>query len=178
MTRNIVATTALFAALASAGCHKKPPAKITAAPEAPAAATAAATPVADLNGEEARKGLPDVKMQTLATIYFDFDSSTLSAEAQAILKGDFDQLQQSAEVAVRLEGHSDERGSTQYNVALGDRRAQAVKTFLTSLGVPAARLTTASFGKEKPADAGHDPAAWAKNRRVELTIVADRVGAR
>ena len=176
MNRRMLSITVLFAALAAAGCHKKPPAKAATIPEAPVAAAPTATP--DANGEEVRKGLPEVKSQTLATVYFEFDSSTLSADAQATLKSDFEQLQQTPAVAVRLEGHSDERGSTQYNVALGERRAQAVKTFLTSLGLPPAQLTTASYGEEKPADPGHDEAAWSKNRRVELTVVADRVGAR
>ena len=73
---------------------------------------------------------------------------------------------------VRLEGHADERGSTQYNLALGERRANAVKTYLSTLGVSVGRMELVSYGEEKGADAGHDDAAWSKNRRVELSVTA------
>lgn len=170
MTRRL-ATLAVLAALAAAGCHKKPVTKAAApAPEA-APVAAVQNPADALNGEEARRGLPDLKRETLSTVYFEFDSSTLADAAKETLKKDFSTLQENATVAVRLEGHSDERGGTQYNVALGERRARAVKAFLTTLGLPTARLETVSYGEEKPADLGHDDAAWSKNRRVELTVV-------
>jgi peptidoglycan-associated lipoprotein len=173
--RNIAALS-LMATLALTGCPKKPVTKAK-------ADTSATAPVADANGangangEEARKGLPDVKTQSLATVFFDLDAYTLSDTSKAILSANFAILRDNPDVTVRVEGHTDERGSTQYNLALGERRANSVKTFLTSMGIPTARLEVVSYGEEKPADAGHDESAWGKNRRVELTVTAgnDRV---
>lgn len=165
-----VALIAAVVATAAVGCHKKPPANAKTDNTPVAAATA--TPDANAGGEEARAGLPDVKTQTLATVFFAFDSSTLDDAGKTALQQDFDILKANPEVRVRLEGNTDERGSTQYNVALGQRRAESVKNFLVSLGIPEASLETVSYGEEKPADAGHDEAAWEKNRRVDLTVTA------
>jgi peptidoglycan-associated lipoprotein len=74
---------------------------------------------------------------------------------------------------VRIEGHCDERGTVEYNLALGDRRARAAKEQLVSLGVPAGRLRTISYGKERPSDPGHGEAAWAQNRRAEFVFIAE-----
>jgi peptidoglycan-associated lipoprotein len=103
-------------------------------------------------------------------IYFAFDSSALSPEAQAILRQKAEWLRKNPGVSVSIEGHCDERGTTEYNLALGDRRAWAVKSFLTNLGIPGNRLTTISFGDERPADPGHDEYAWAKNRRAQFVL--------
>ncbi len=73
-------------------------------------------------------------------------------------------------MAVRLEGHCDERGTTEYNLALGEKRSVAVRDYLVNLGVERSRLATVSFGKEKPADLGHNEISWAKNRRVEFVV--------
>ena len=172
-----IAMIAVSAALAAAACHHPPPKNATAEAATPTPAPSATPDATAMNGEEVRKGLPDVKMQTLATVYFDFDSSALNDAAKQTLQKNFEILRDETSVSVKLEGNSDERGSTQYNVALGQRRAQAVKDFLVTLGIPGTRLEPVSFGKEKPVDPGHDEAAWAKNRRVELTVTgSDRVG--
>jgi peptidoglycan-associated lipoprotein len=104
----------------------------------------------------------------LNAVYFGFDDITLSREARQAVADDWQCLQQNSYRRVLLSGHSDERGTTEYNLALGERRAEAVRKYLTGLGAEARRLKTLSYGKERPADSGHDDAAYARNRRVEL----------
>jgi peptidoglycan-associated lipoprotein len=101
-------------------------------------------------------------------VYFGFDDATLSPEARKQLDEDFQCLQKSSFRRALISGHTDERGTTEYNLALGERRADAVRRYLTQLGAEARKLKSLSFGKERPADPGHNEAAWAKNRRVEL----------
>jgi peptidoglycan-associated lipoprotein len=103
-------------------------------------------------------------------IHFDFDSSTLTPEAQEILKKKAQWLQNNPDKSVTIEGNCDERGTNEYNLALGDRRAASVKAFLVDLGISASRLTTISYGEERPLDPGHNEAAWAKNRRCHFVI--------
>jgi len=103
-------------------------------------------------------------------IYFEFDSDILSAEAQSILMKKAEYLRDNANRSVTIEGHCDERGTTEYNLALGDRRAQSVKRYLETLGVEASRMTPVSYGEESPADPGHTEEAWAKNRRAQFVF--------
>ena len=132
---------------------------------APAPATTAAAPASTAGVGELQAALQ--------AIYFGFDASTLSKEATETLARNAELLLKKAPGAViRIEGNCDERGSDEYNLALGEKRAKAAKSYLVTLGVPAERLTTISYGKEKPLDAGHDEAAWAKNRRDDFTLVA------
>ena len=107
----------------------------------------------------------------LQKIYFNFDSAELSAESRTNLSKDAEILAKDASLKVRIEGNCDERGSDEYNMALGERRAKAAKDYLVNLGVSTDRLSTISYGEEKPAVDGHDEAAWAKNRRDEFVIV-------
>ncbi len=107
----------------------------------------------------------------LEKVYFDFDAATLTTAARKALTRNFDLLRKNPQAAVRIEGSCDERGSDEYNLALGERRAQAAARYLTDLGIAAERLSTISYGREKPADPGHDEAAWAKNRRDEFVVV-------
>jgi peptidoglycan-associated lipoprotein len=102
-------------------------------------------------------------------VYFGFDDATLSPEARKQLDDDFQCLQRSEFRRAILSGHTDERGTTEYNLALGMRRADAVKRYLSGLGIDPKRLKAISYGKERPADPGHDEAAWSKNRRVEVS---------
>jgi peptidoglycan-associated lipoprotein len=104
------------------------------------------------------------------TVYFAFDDYTLNMDAQQRLTGLADHLKASQGTVIQIEGHCDERGSTEYNLALGERRAQSVKNYLTQLGIDGARLSTISYGEEKPAADGHDEGAWSKNRRAEFTL--------
>ncbi len=102
-------------------------------------------------------------------IYFDFDSSALLPEAQEVLKSKAEWLQENGSVSATIEGHCDERGTNEYNIALGDRRAQSAKAFLVNLGVAESRLMTESKGEEFPVDPGHNEEAWTKNRRAHFT---------
>lgn len=108
----------------------------------------------------------------LKTIYFEFDSSRLSSAAKSTLEQNAMFLKGAESVDIQVEGHCDERGGQQYNLALGERRAKAVKTYLEALGVAAARISVVSNGKEKPVAFGHDEESWAKNRRANFLITA------
>lgn len=118
----------------------------------------AAQPATDLTGE-------------LQKVYFNFDSTALSDESRNALSKNADLLAKQPGVNVRIEGNCDERGSDEYNLALGERRAKAARDYLVNLGVKAERISIISYGEEKPADPGHDEAAWSKNRRDEFVIV-------
>ncbi|MDY0359873.1 MAG: peptidoglycan-associated lipoprotein Pal [Desulforegulaceae bacterium] len=103
-------------------------------------------------------------------IYFGFDSSEISEEARAILEEKAQWLMENKNVKITVEGHCDERGTTQYNLALGERRAESVKTYLVALGVDSSRILTISYGEERPAVNGSGDDAWSKNRRAEFVI--------
>ncbi|GAM08544.1 peptidoglycan-associated lipoprotein [Geobacter sp. OR-1] len=107
----------------------------------------------------------------LKTVYYDFDSAILTSSARDTLSANASVLlKKQTGLKIQVEGHCDERGSAEYNLALGERRAKSAMNYLMTLGVPASRLSTISYGKEKPADPGHDEAAWAKNRRAEFVV--------
>lgn len=113
---------------------------------------------------------PYADLKGLATVfYFDFDQSILKAEARAALTV-YAEVLKEAPKAVRLEGHADERGSREYNMALGERRANAVRDFLVLQGVDASLIETVSYGEERPAMVGSDETSWAQNRRVEILL--------
>lgn len=120
--------------------------------------------------EEARLKQEAKDMFLNDDIHFEFDSSTLTMEAQLILKKKAEWLQNNPESSSTIEGHCDERGTSEYNLALGDRRATSAKNFLVDLGISASRLTTISYGEERPVDLGKNEDAWAKNRRCHFTI--------
>jgi peptidoglycan-associated lipoprotein len=104
----------------------------------------------------------------LSTIYFDFDMSALRPDAKDGLKSNAGVLRSNPSLAVVIEGNCDERGSEEYNLALGMRRAEAAKRYLMDLGIEAARLSTISYGEERPAEPGSSEASWAKNRRDDF----------
>jgi len=103
-------------------------------------------------------------------IYFEFDSAVLLPVARAVLDRKAKWLFQNWEESVIIEGHCDERGTAAYNIALGDRRAESVKNYLVDIGIDASRMTTISYGEERPVDPGHNEEAWAKNRRVHFVV--------
>ena len=103
--------------------------------------------------------------------FYDLDASTLSADAQSALTASANWLKGHPDLNLLIEGHCDERGTEQYNLALGDRRANSARDFLATLGVEANRMRTVSYGEERPFDQGHDESAWAKNRRAHLVLV-------
>jgi peptidoglycan-associated lipoprotein len=157
-TPRLLQIACLGALLAALGC-----ASATPAPTEPAPSPAArAESTAQLTMRE--PGAP-----TLAPIYFDTDRALLRAEARETLKRHASVIQQHPEWGVvTVEGHCDERGSEEYNLALGGRRAAAVARYLADLGVPSSRLETRTYGEALPAVAGHDEGAWSQNRRSEL----------
>lgn len=113
--------------------------------------------------------------QDLATnvgdrVFFAYDSSDIAPEARDTLNRQAEWLNRYSNLAITIEGHSDERGTREYNIALGDRRATAVKSYLVSMGVPASRINTISYGKERPAVVGADASSWAQNRRGVTTV--------
>ena len=102
-------------------------------------------------------------------VHFEFDSSSLDDENRAIVEAHAQHLANNPNLKVHLEGHGDERGTREYNLALGERRAQSVERVMRALGVTGNRISTASYGEEKPLAEGHDESAWRQNRRVEIT---------
>lgn len=107
---------------------------------------------------------------SFADIYFAFDQYDLTGPSREILKQHSDWLLSNSAFDLLVEGHCDERGTAEYNLALGERRASAAKDYLVSLGVDPRRITTISYGEELPADTGHDEAAWTKNRRAHFVV--------
>lgn len=101
-------------------------------------------------------------------IYFDFDKSDIRGDARGVLERNAAYLTSNPSTPIRLEGHADERGSREYNLGLGERRADSVKRTLGIMGIPEQQITTLSYGEERPADAGHNEGAWQRNRRVEI----------
>jgi peptidoglycan-associated lipoprotein len=185
----IVAVVSLVAAAACGG--KKPPvARPTPPPPAPAATSTATAPRPPAPPEPvaeptivppepvrdeaiASASLDDINRNSpLKPLFFELDSSDINAEGRAVLEANAATLKQYPTWTITIEGHCDERGTAEYNLALGERRAVAARTHLVSLGVSADRLRTVSYGKEFPFDAGHDEASFAKNRRAHFVITA------
>jgi peptidoglycan-associated lipoprotein len=131
--------------------------------EASAAAGGEAAPLAGGSVSESSAA-------TMPTVYFDYNQAAVRADAKEPLKAAAEKLKGQGTAQVTIEGHCDERGSSEYNLALGERRAQSVKNYLRNLGVDSKRLATISYGKERPIDPAHTEDAWAKNRRAELIV--------
>ena len=108
---------------------------------------------------------------SLEPIFFDFDKSNITPDAKAILDKNAEWISKNPTAKIRIEGNCDERGTNEYNMALGERRATSAKQYLVTSGIAANRLTMVSYGEEKPLDPGHDEAAWAKNRRDDFKVI-------
>ena len=158
--------------LALVACSHAQPAPAPAAAPVVAEAPPAPTP-APAPAPVAAKPPADVAP---VSVYFDYDTSELSPETRTVLQSFFDQARQRPDQDVRIEGNCDERGSREYNLALGQRRAGAARKYLENLGLDPGRITTISNGKERPRASGHDEAAWRENRRDDLVPVAGEVG--
>jgi len=174
--------------LTSAACGgKKPPVARPAPPPPPPAAAAPARPPAPPEpiSEPVVKPPEPVREDRIATsaslddlnrnsplrpVFFELDSADVDAAGRAALDENGAVLKKNGTWIVTIEGHCDERGTAEYNLALGERRALAARAYLLSLGIPGDRLRTVSYGKEFPFDAGHDDIAWAKNRRAHFVI--------
>ena len=172
--RTTVMITGLALSLALAACGRKPVPETT----PPAQADPNANPGAGTgaNDDVGLVELPGSQAAMVAaagsdTIYFGTDQSDVSADAQATLRAQAKWLLANPNVRASVEGHADERGTREYNQALGERRAQAAKLFLMAQGVPENRLLTISWGKERPVANGSDESAWAQNRRAVTVVV-------
>ncbi len=143
-------------------------------PTPPSPVTERAMPPEPLNDDEiASASLDELNRNSpLRPVFFLYDSSDLSQDARTILDENAELMRRYASWTVTIEGHTDERGTAEYNLALGERRADTAQAYLVSLGVPANRLRTVSYGKEFPFDAGHQEGSWSKNRRAHFVITA------
>ncbi len=110
--------------------------------------------------------------QGIADVHFAFDRYDLTDETKATLQGLSTFLSQNQDVTITIEGHADERGTSEYNLALGARRAQSGRDYLVTLGIAPERLETISYGEERPVDSGHNELAWALNRRAHFVVKA------
>jgi peptidoglycan-associated lipoprotein len=176
----------VITAVVAAGCGKKPPpvarpmpppaADVPTTPAPPPPPMPAEDPVLPAPSPTDAIGSKDLdalnRESPLAPVYFALDSFEISAEGRTILQNAAQVLQKQPTWQITVEGHCDERGTAEYNLSLGERRAVAAKTYLVSLGVSADRLRTVSYGKEFPFDPGHDESAYAKNRRAHFVITA------
>jgi len=124
-------------------------------------------------GDITSKSIDDLNRDSpLRPLFFELDSSEVSGPGQQVLQTNASVLKKYPGMQVTVEGHCDERGTAEYNLALGERRALAAKNYLVSLGIPADRIKTVSYGKEFPFDPGHDDGAWKNNRRAHFVITA------
>lgn len=187
--RQLLPVLALSAAVVVAGCHKKvapappaPPPPPTAPqapppptppPPPPPARPPAAPPALTEDQIFANKSLAELNAERpLADVYFDLDESTIRDDAKGPLQRNADWMKRWTSTQVTVEGHADERGSAEYNLALGSRRADSVKQYLVSLGVQAGRITVVSKGKEQPVCTDHNEGCWQQNRRGHFIITA------
>ena len=166
--RSLVLLTAT-AALALSACSKKAPESL---PPAPATSTTTQTTPRTLGPVPGSQADFVAKMMGADVIYFDTDHYDIDATDQVALAKQAQWLMAYPGKRATIEGHCDERGTREYNLALGERRANAAKNYLVSLGVDAARLSTVSYGKERPVALGSDEASWAQNRRA-VTVTVD-----
>ncbi|MDE2654689.1 MAG: OmpA family protein [Gemmatimonadota bacterium] len=128
---------------------------------------------AQLAAEQAAQRAARAARQTLeGTVYFDYDESTITSATEAALRAKVEVLRANPGVRLRMEGHADERGTSEYNIALGNERAESVIQFLTNFGLSGDRFSSVSYGEEQPAVQGSNEEAWALNRRVEFVITA------
>jgi len=155
-------------ATAGSGSASRPP-----APPEPVAEPTIVPPEPVRDERISSASLDDLNRNSpLKPAFFEYDSSDLTSDAQRALNDNAGVLKQYPGWTVTIEGHCDERGTAEYNLALGERRAVAARAYLVSLGLPADRLRTVSYGKEFPFEPGHDEGAWSKNRRAHFVITA------
>lgn len=157
--------------LAAVACSHTKPATTSAVPASSAyvAPGPSSQPVAQ--GETQEQILQRIiAMLASNSIYFDYNEYTIKPEYQSVLQKDFDTLKRMPPVALRLEGNADERGSSEYNLALGQKRAEAVRRALNVMGMPDSNVEAVSYGKEKPKADCHDESCWSQNRRVDLAV--------
>lgn len=160
----------LASTIALAACQKKAPEVLPPAPEATATPTPSATgPTGASLGTQ--QHFADAVGASNTVVYFDTDQFNIDSEDAAKLQTQARYFSQYSQLTFTIEGHADERGTREYNLALGERRANAAKNYLVSVGIPASRITTLSYGKERPVALGSNESAWAQNRRAATIVV-------
>jgi peptidoglycan-associated lipoprotein len=143
----------------------------TPAPPTPVKEPIPVPPEPVLEDSVASKSIDDLNRDSpLQPAFFEYDSADLTPDAQKVLDANAGLLKKYSTWMISIEGHSDERGTAEYNLALGERRASAARSYLVSLGIPASRLRTVSYGKEFPFEPAHEESAWSKNRRAHFVI--------
>ena len=155
------------------GCSKKKKATpvVQEKKEAPARPKPAPPAVVPKAPEKKEEGVP--RDLSFETIYFDYDQSSIRSDQRSTLERNAQLLSRYDTVEVRLEGHCDERGTEEYNIALGQRRADSIKSFFSDYGISSFKISTVTYGEMRPVEQGHNEAAWSKNRRCEI-IITDR----
>jgi peptidoglycan-associated lipoprotein len=151
--------------LVGAGCGGKKAMEEPVVTEAPPVEEPKEMPV-----EQPKTPVQEVSPISLSDAFFDFDSASLKAEAKSTLDANAREMKRVTDKNITIEGHCDERGTKAYNLALGEKRANAARDYLVAMGVNPSRITTISYGKERPFDPGHTEAAWAKNRRAHFVV--------
>jgi peptidoglycan-associated lipoprotein len=179
MHKSVFIWTAVISAVLLGGCAHKP--KPMATPtgttvpvdqsQTSGADTSGAVGAAVANGSGEGVAGPGGAQLKNRTIYFDFDSSEIRSDYNTLISAHARYLASNASIRVRIEGNTDERGSREYNIGLGERRAQAVRRALMLQGVAESQITTVSYGEERPAVTGHSEEAWSKNRRAEVVYL-------
>jgi len=167
ISKKLLTTLVIISTLSIVGCGSSKK-----APEASASADTAAVSTDGGLNLEVNGDSDSEKAGALKTVYFGFNSSSLTDSAKADLNANAEFLKMNTTVSVQVEGHCDERGGVQFNVALGEKRAQATKDYLVSAGVDSSRVSTISYGKERPVAFGHDDSAWSQNRRSNFVVLA------
>ncbi len=165
MKKALILLTILLIAIVAVGCGKK------AQVESPTPPRDNTTTTPSTTGNDTGTGdRPPIEVEALklVTIYFDFDKSNIRDDQRSGLRSNYEFLKANSDVRVLIEGHCDERGTVEYNLALGERRARAAMDYLASLGISRDRLSIISYGKERPAVLGSDESAWSMNRRAEF----------
>lgn len=181
--RNVILPLLLVLTLVAfvGGCKKKPIGTVPAPPPIAKATPPPPPPKTEVKDDFKTERFPKEEVQrkdvhywnsqqVLKTVYFAFDSADLTPTTQATLRENATWLKAHTEYRVLIQGHCDERGTIEYNLALGDRRAGAVRDYLASLGVDRSRARVVSYGEERPAVQGHDESAWSRNRRAESLL--------
>ncbi len=171
MNTRIAASAMMVSALALGACAKKAPEELPPPPQQTTTDTAAPVETAPNFGPGTQQHFVDGVGATNTVVYFDTDRFNIDSEDSAKLQVQGQYFSQYPDVSFTIEGHTDERGTREYNLALGERRANSAKNYLVSIGIPANRIRTVSYGKERPVALGSNESAWAQNRRAATVVV-------
>jgi peptidoglycan-associated lipoprotein len=163
--------------VATATCGRAPEPEPAAPPPPAPVASVPAQPAPTSNDADAARRAREAELARMRAtmaerVQFDYDRSDIRPDARAVLDRKTRIMRDEPTVRLRVEGHADERGSTEYNLALGSRRAEAVRAYITAAGIPASRIDIVSYGEERPLERARNESAWASNRRAEFVVTA------